>query len=150
MANSQICFGKISWIGPWVSRIDWCKGQWCGSTYMAVRMSDISSKTCIFCLFLSLRRTVSQPYRLSHINALRIDQSYWPKDQSSKFAQTFFENWRFWKLSFFESVILDFFCFIPMKIGQRVLGIKDGSKFWLLPWFPVKNDSPKHFSRQCK
>ena len=36
---------KISWIGPWVSRIDWCEGHWCGSTYMAVRLSDISSKT---------------------------------------------------------------------------------------------------------
>ena len=23
-------------IGPWVSRIDWCKGHWCSSTYMVV------------------------------------------------------------------------------------------------------------------
>ena len=28
---------KISWTGPWVSRIDWCKGHWCGSTFMAVK-----------------------------------------------------------------------------------------------------------------
>ena len=44
---------KISWIGPLVSRIDWCKGHWRGLTYM-VRLSDISSKTdkkCIFCVF---------------------------------------------------------------------------------------------------
>ena len=37
-------FVKISWISPLVSRIFWCKGYWCGSTYMAVRLSDISSK----------------------------------------------------------------------------------------------------------
>ena len=28
----------------WVSRIDWCKGLWCGSTYMVVRLFDMSSK----------------------------------------------------------------------------------------------------------
>ena len=44
-ANSQNFFPKISWIGRWVSRIDWCEGHRCGSTYMAVRLSDISSKT---------------------------------------------------------------------------------------------------------
>ena len=75
-------FKKKIWIGPWVSTIEWCKGHWCGSTYMAMRLSKISSKTskkCIFCVFrpfLSLCQTVSQPYRLSHINALRINQSY--------------------------------------------------------------------------
>ena len=43
--------------------------------YMAVRLSDISSKTgnkCIFCVFrpfLSLCRTASRPHRLSHTNA---------------------------------------------------------------------------------
>ena len=35
-------FVKISWIGPWISRIDWCKGHWCGLTYMVVRLSSIS------------------------------------------------------------------------------------------------------------
>ena len=44
ISNSQYFFGKISWIDPWISRIDCCKGHWCGSTYMAVRLSDISSK----------------------------------------------------------------------------------------------------------
>ena len=81
-ANSQYFFMKISWIGPWVSRIGWCKWHWFGSTYMVVRLSNICSKTglkCIFCvfrLFLSLCRTVSQPYRLSQTNAVRINQSY--------------------------------------------------------------------------
>ena len=44
IANSQNFFAKISWIGPWDCRIDWYEGHWCGSTYMAVRLFDISSK----------------------------------------------------------------------------------------------------------
>ena len=81
-ANSQYFFMKISWIGPWVSRIDWCEGHWYGSTYMAVRLSDISSKTgkkCIFGVFrvfLSLCQTASQPQKLRQTNALRINQFY--------------------------------------------------------------------------
>ena len=43
-ANSQYFFMKFSWIGPWVSRIDWWQRHWCSSTYMAARLSDISSK----------------------------------------------------------------------------------------------------------
>ena len=61
-ANSQYFFMKFLWIGPWVSRIDWCEGHWFGSTYMVVRLSDISSKTdkkCVFCVF---RLFVGQPH----------------------------------------------------------------------------------------
>ena len=82
IANSQNFFTKISQMGPWVSRIEWCEGHWCSSTYMAVRLSDKSSKTakkyrkCIFWLFLSFCRTASRPYTLSYIDALRIIQSY--------------------------------------------------------------------------
>ena len=43
-ANSQYFFLKISRICPWVSRIDWREGHQCGSTYMVVRLSDLSSK----------------------------------------------------------------------------------------------------------
>ena len=55
IANSQNFFMKISQIGPWVSRIDWCEGHQC-STYVSMRLSDIRAKTglkhkkCIFCL----------------------------------------------------------------------------------------------------
>ena len=42
-SNSQY-LKKKSWIGPWVIRIDWCEGHWCGSTFMVMRLSDISSK----------------------------------------------------------------------------------------------------------
>ena len=65
IANSQNLFVKISWIGLWVSRIDWFKRHWCISTYMAVRLSDIRPKTakkqwkCIFYLFSSY---VGQPH----------------------------------------------------------------------------------------
>ena len=51
--------------------------------------------------FLSLCRTTSLPYRLSYINALRINQFYKPKDQLMKVSQKIIENWRFWKTLFF-------------------------------------------------
>ena len=44
-ANSQYFFMKFLWFGPWVSRIDWCEGHWNVSTYMVVRLSDVSEKT---------------------------------------------------------------------------------------------------------
>ena len=44
-ANSQYFFAKISWIGSWVSRINWCEWHWCGLTYIVVRLSYVSSKT---------------------------------------------------------------------------------------------------------
>ena len=40
------------------------------------RQKQPKTQKCISCLFLSLRWTVSQPYRLSHINTLGINQSY--------------------------------------------------------------------------
>ena len=49
--NSQKFFVKISWIGPWVSRIDWCEGHWNVSTYMVMRLSDIS---CVYVFFVFL------------------------------------------------------------------------------------------------
>ena len=55
IANSQKFFTKISQMGPWVSRIEWCEGHWCSSTYMAVRLSDKSSKTAKKCIFCTLK-----------------------------------------------------------------------------------------------
>ena len=51
IANSQYFFVKISWIGSWISRIDWSKGHWFGSTHMVLRLSDISSKAVKKCIF---------------------------------------------------------------------------------------------------
>ena len=39
-------------------------------------------------------------------------------------------------VSFFESAILNFFCYIPMKISPNLHGRMDGSKFRCFPWFP--------------
>ena len=125
VAKSWAISAKISWIGPRVNRIDWCKGHWCGSIYIAARLSDISTiigKKCILCVFspfLSLCRRTSWPYRLSHINALRINQSYKSKDQSIKFRRKSLSFWRCWKIQFFLSrpfwIWILFFASSPRK-----------------------------------
>ena len=64
-----------------------------------------------------------------------------------KFSRKNIESWRNWKIQFFWVLPFWFFfqfffyCFIPMKISQRFLGSKDGSKFWWLPWFPAQNNT---------
>ena len=118
---------------------------------MVVRLSDIRAKTgkkCIFCvfrLFLSLCQTISQPYRLSYINGLRINQSYQPKDRSVKFSQKNFpelailRNCAFEKsaiLSFFLQKKKNFFLLHSNKISANLYGRMDGLKFWCFPWFP--------------
>ena len=42
--NSQYFFMKILGIGTWVSWINSCKGHRCASTYIVVRLSNVSSK----------------------------------------------------------------------------------------------------------
>ena len=53
----------ILWIGPWVNIIDWCKGHWCGSSFMVMSLSDISI-FCVFRLFLGLCQTKPLQYSL--------------------------------------------------------------------------------------
>jgi hypothetical protein len=77
---------------------------------------------------LSLRWTVSQPYRLGHINALShqsilLTQGPIPEILAEIAKLLVVVE----KLSFFESAILkknlqkkDFFCFILMKISQHL------------------------------
>ena len=69
-----------------------------------------------FCLFLSLLRTVSQIYRLSHINALCINESQEPKDQSMKFWQELL-SFRWW-LKNSLSVILKTFLKKKLIVGH--------------------------------
>ena len=38
IANSQY----LTDCGPWINRIDWCEGHWCGSTYMVIYQSYTS------------------------------------------------------------------------------------------------------------
>ena len=98
----------------------------------------------VFGLFLSLLWTASQPYRLSHINALYIDQCYLSKDQSMKFSRKNVENWQFWKCHFFSVGHSEFskifFCFIPMKISRKLCVRMEGTQFLWLLWFTAKND----------
>ena len=76
----QNIFVKISWIGPWVSRTEWCEGHWCGiygrEAVQNKLKKGLKTQKMPFCLFLSLCRTASWPYRLSHINGLPINQFY--------------------------------------------------------------------------
>ena len=57
-----------------------------------------------------------------------------------KFSQKNIENWRFWKTQLFESTILNFFCFIAMKISHKVFVRMDGTQFSLLWCFTAKNE----------
>ena len=80
-----------------------------------------------------------------------IEVFYWDKNQSMKFSQKNIDNWRFWKTQFFWVGHFDIFllkknCFISMKISQRFLDIKTGSKLWWLSWFPAKKSLPPNIS----
>ena len=59
-----------------VSRIDWCKGHWCESTYMVVRLSNVSSKTgkkCIFWICFSIFFFASSPWKSVKVSWLWVE-----------------------------------------------------------------------------
>ena len=81
---------------------------------------------------LSFCRTASRPYRLSQINALRFNQSYYPKNQFMKISWKNIENWQSWKMRFLwgghfefsKSAILNFFLLhISEKLSPFIWGI---------------------------
>ena len=92
-----------------------------------------NSLKCNLCFILTLRWTVSHPYRLSHINQ--------PKDQSLKFLWNFlavlkipvFLDWQIWKKKKNRG-------FIHMKISKSFFPSKNGSKYWWLTWFQAQNN----------
>ena len=59
-ANSQYFFMKISWIGPWFSKIYWCKGHWCSLTYMV--QAPKQAKNAFFEFLGCFRAYVRQPH----------------------------------------------------------------------------------------
>ena len=127
----KIFFVKISWIGPWFSRIEWCQGHYCSSTYMVVRLSDVSSKTgknaffvflgC-FCTYVGhphdhIGWAISMPF--TSINPTN------PRTNQWNFCWKIlrigaFEKWPFWKTAILEFIFEKLvFCFIPMKISHQ-------------------------------
>ena len=113
-ANSQYFFSKFSWMGPWVSRIDWCEGHWWDSTYLAVRLSDIRCKTakkCFFCVFWMFLSLCGQPHGHIHwassMPFTSINPTN-PKTNLRNFRENFLRIGDFEKRCFFESAILNF------------------------------------------
>ena len=108
IANSQYFFVKILWISRWVSRIDWCEGHWCGSTYM-----------------ICFRTYVGQPD----------DQIGWatsmplasicpthPRTNPWNFREKILRIGGIEKLIFFESAILNFFLLHPHENQSIFIG----------------------------
>ena len=99
-------------------------------------------------MFLSLCWIASRPYRLSRINALHINQSYEPKDQSLKFSQIFLRIDDFGELSFFELSILEFFfqkkyfLLHPHKNQSKVLGCQGWDKIVITLISSQKSPTP--------
>ena len=146
IANSQKNFVKISLIGPWVSRINWCKEHWCSSTYMVVRLSDVRSKTALKhknAFFAFFWAYVWQPH--DHIGWAKSMpfasiNSIQPRSNPWNFQKRKIENWRFWKTAILKNQpFWIFFCLIPMKISHKLCGTMDGYQFWCFLWFPAKS-----------
>ena len=123
---------KISWIGPWVSRIDWCEGHWCGSTFMDVRLSDISpkkqAKNAFFVFlgcFWAYVRQPHDPIGWATLMPFVSINSTNPKTNPWNFHEKILRVGGAGKWGFFESAILNFFfqeknifCFISMKTSS--------------------------------
>ena len=105
-ANSQYVFIKNSWIGPWVIRIDWCEGHWCGLTYMVMTASQLISWVPPM-PFPSIYSTNprTEPWNF-HENILRIGKA---------------GKWDFFWDGHFFSIFFSF-CFISMKTSSPFMG----------------------------
>ena len=90
-----------------------------------------------------------RPTRWIHIDALHINLSYWPMDQSLKFSRKNIENWRFWKTQFFWVGHFGFFFSIffalsPWKSVKVSCVARMGRNFYDYPGFHPKTTHPKH------
>ena len=151
---------KISWIGPWVSRIDWSQGHWCGSTYKVVRMSVISSKTGKNVFLGCFWAYVGQPH----------DHTSWatpmpfasinptnPRTNPWNFHEKILRIGGPGKWGFFEAAILNFlsrtfwnfFCFISLKNPALLYEVSFFSALWMV--FPEswKRSCPNFYAHDC-
>ena len=145
-ANSQCFFMKISWISPWVSRIDWFEGHWFCSTPMAVRLANVSSKTrkkCIFCVFRLFWAYVGQPH--DHISwgkpmPFASINSTNPRTDPWEFYEKILRIGGAGKWGFFEAAILNFlswpfwifFCLIFVKNPALLYEASFFSALWMV------------------
>jgi len=152
---------KFLWFGPLVSRIDWCEGHWNVSTYMVVRLSDISSKTdkkCVFCVF---RLFVGQPH--DHISwdismPFASINSTNPRTNPWNFHEKILRIGGAGKWGFFEAAILNFlsrpfwifFCFISVKNPALLYEVSFFSALWMV--FPEswKRSCPNFYAHDCR
>ena len=74
--NSQYFFMKISWIGPWLSRIDLCGPEAVQHKLKNSLKTQKMHFLPVFELTSDSIMTIMRPYRLSHTNVLRINQFY--------------------------------------------------------------------------
>ena len=131
--NSQYFFVKILWIRPWVSRIGWCEGHWCGSTYMAVRLPNISSKTAknpkkafFACFWAYVGQSLNHIGWATSMPFASINPTD-PRTNPQKFYKRILRIGDFEKLSFFKAAILNFFFIIffflhPHENQSKLLG----------------------------
>ena len=135
-------------IGPWISKIDWCKGHWRGSTYVDVRLSDISSKTAkkhknafLACFRVYIGQSHSHVGWATSMPFASINPTN-PRTNLWNFGEKFlrigdFEIFSFFRVGHFAFFFQKrfFFCFIPIKISPNSYGRMDRSKFWCFPGF---------------
>ena len=115
-------------------------------------------KSAFFVFFVCFRPYVGQPddqiCRVSHINALSINLSYWPKDQILKFSRNnMYRELAVLKNLIFLSRPFWFFFTHPHENQSQIMTM------WYLEWLGLyffdydglqpKITPPKHFSRQC-
>ena len=147
----NICVSKIFWIGPWVSRIGWCKGHWCGSTYLVVRLSNKSSKTQKM-HFLPVFELMSDS-----LTTIYIEPHQCPSHQSILLAQAPIHKIfmkKYWKLAELENVFFlsrpfffffllqkkDFFGSSLWKQAACSYEVSFICWFWWLTWFSAQKN----------
>ena len=150
--NSQYFFMTFLWFGPWVSRIDLCEGHWCGSTYMVVRLSDISSKTGKICVFVFLGcfwAYVGQPH--NHTNA---SWSLPMPFASINYTKPIHEHFmkKYWGLTQLENEVFlrrpFFFAYLSEKSSPFIWGIIF-SALWMVFTEFWKRSCPNFHAHDC-